>query len=234
MNTQIASSPPHSPLLVRRATRHDLPFVAWCNQEATSPTPGFCYWDALLRATGTSTSAFLQAVFEMDALAWGQVEQFFLVEVEGVPLAGGSGFTMSATDHRPLDLTRLTEVGHRLGWSAATLNTFQAAYEQVWADPLGGTLAPQAPWILECIAVKPQARGRRLTRPLLHALLHEGRRLGHAAAGISVTTGNIAAQRAYEAVGFELYLSYGAAYFGGAFPGTTKYWMNLTPLEDNA
>jgi ribosomal protein S18 acetylase RimI-like enzyme len=224
--------PPTQSVFVRRATRQDLPFVAWCNQEATSPEPGFCYWDALLESTETPTPTFLSAVFELDALAWGTVEQFFLVEEHGVALAGGSGFAMSDIDYRPLDLKRLPAVAQRLNWSASTLNAFLAAYEQVWPDPLEPTLAPQAPWILECIAVKPQARGRRLTRPLLEALLREERRLGHAAAGISVTAGNIPAQRAYEAAGFQMYLSYGAAYFNDAFPGTIKYRMSLDPLED--
>ncbi|THF67709.1 GNAT family N-acetyltransferase [Deinococcus sp. Arct2-2] len=233
MNHSISATRPVQEVLVRRATRQDLPFVAWCNQEATSPEPGFCYWDALLEQTQTPTPAFLETVFEVDALAWGTVEQFFLVEEHGVLLAGGSGFAMSTADYRPLDLARLPAVAQRLGWSPPTLETFQRAYEQVWPDPLEPTLAPQASWILECIAVKPQARGRRLTQPLLQALLREGKRLGHAAAGISVTNGNVPAQRAYEAAGFRMYLSYGAAYFDDAFPGTIKYRRTLDTLEDD-
>lgn len=169
----------------------------------------------------------------MDALAWGTVEQFFLVEERGVLLAGGSGFAMLTADYRPLDLARLPVMAHWLGWSRPTLEAFQTAYEQVWPNPLEPTLAPQAPWILECIAVTPPARGRRLTRPLLQALLLEGRRRGHSAAGISVTSSNEPARRAYEAAGFRAYLSYGAAYFDDAFPGTTKYRRVLATLEDD-
>ncbi len=217
---------------VRPARRNDLAFVAWCNREATSPTPGFCYWDPLLEGTGTPTATFLEAAYALDALAWGKVEDFLLVEAGGVLLAGGSGFTMRETDYRPLDLGRLPEVAERLGWNADTLAAFRADYERVWSDRLDDTLAPQAPWILECIAVVPEARGRRLTVPLLSALLDEGRRRGHTTAGISVTTGNVPAQRAYERAGFGLYIAYGADYFGGAFPGTTKYRVHLDTQEE--
>lgn len=231
MNAQPHAVPSVS---VRRATRSDLDFVAWCNQEATSPEPGFCYWDPLLQGTDTDTPSFLHAVFHEDALAWGTVEDFFLVEEDGTLLAGGSGFEMREDDFRPLDLARLPRVAERLSWQRDTVRAFREAYERVWSDPRDETLAPQAPWILECIAVKPEARGRRLTRPLLHALLCEGKRRGHLTAGISVTTGNVPAQRAYEAAGFELSLAYGVDDFDGAFPGTTKYRLHLDRWEESA
>lgn len=145
MNQAPSVTPLHPDLLVRRATRQDLPFVAWCNQEITSPAPGFCYWDPLLEPTNTPTPAFLEAVFQLDALAWGTVAQFFLVEADGVALADGAGFAMSPTDYRPLDLARLPDVAGRLGWSATTLGAFQSAYEEVWPDPLDETLAPRLP-----------------------------------------------------------------------------------------
>ena len=139
------TSPAAPAVSVRRARRDDLSFVAWCNLEASSPAPGFCYWDPLLEGTGTSTPAFVEAVFGADALAWGRVEELFIVEEEGVPVAGGSGFMVDAHDYRPLHLGRLPVVAQTLEWSEATLETFQARYEQVWPDPLEPTLAPHAP-----------------------------------------------------------------------------------------
>ena len=215
----------------RRATRDDIPFLAWCNQAATSPEPNFCYWDPLVRPTGTSTATFLETLFRHDALAWGRVEEFFILERAGQAIAGASAFTMDADDHRPLRLERLSAVASDLGWSAQTLRDFQTAYEQVWSDPHDPTLAPQAPWIIECVAVTPETRGQGMTRRLFEALFDEGRRLGHEAAGISVTTGNAPAERAYEAIGFELYVEYGSAYFHHAFPGTKKYVFELNSLE---
>lgn len=57
---------------VRQGTRADIPFLAWCNYEATSPAPGFCYWDPLVAETETPTLTFIEAVLAADALAWGR------------------------------------------------------------------------------------------------------------------------------------------------------------------
>lgn len=225
--TRDQTKPHQGALTARRATRNDIPFLAWCNVEATSPEPGFCYWDPLLEATGTPTTRFVEAVLRQGALAWGEVEQFFVLEEGGKPVAGASAFSMRSDDYRPLRLERLADVARDLGWSDDALNAFCTGYERVWSDPKDATLAPHAPWIIECVAVIPEARGRGLTRALFEALFDEGRRLEHARVGISVTTDNLPAQRAYEAIDFQLYVQYGADYFDGAFPGTTKYRLRL-------
>jgi ribosomal protein S18 acetylase RimI-like enzyme len=216
-------------MTVRRATREDIPFLAWCNITATSPAPEFCYWDPLLEQSGTITVDFMRAVFAADALAWGRVEEFFVIEEAGHLIAGASAFAMNPDDYRPFRLERLNAVAETLGWNSETLARFRNAYEQVWSDPQDSSLAPQATWIIECVAVIPEARGRGMVRRLFNTLFEEGRTLGHAHVGISVTTGNLAAQRAYENIGFRLHLQYGADYFNDAFPGTTKYRLSLNP-----
>ncbi|MBL8166099.1 MAG: GNAT family N-acetyltransferase [Anaerolineae bacterium] len=220
---------PHA-LDIRPATRDDIPFLAWCNYEASSPAPGFCYWDALLEGTNTPTMQFIEAVFRADALAWGRAEDFFIAEADGKSVAGASGFAPDARDYRPLRLERLPAVAASLGWTAEMLAQFQHGYERVWSDPLDTTLAPTAPWVIECVAVISEARGRGIARQLLRAILDEGKKRGFASAGISVTAGNAPAQRVYEALGFEMVITYGAAYFDGAFPGTIKYRLQLHPL----
>lgn len=219
----MAASTTDQTMSIRQATRADIPFLAWCNYEASSPAPGFCYWDPLLDGTGTPTLAFLEAVFAADALAWGRCEEFTLIEERGAPIAGASGFVMDDADFRPFRLARLPIVAERLGWGASTLAEFQRRYEQVWSDPRDLTLAPAAPWTIECVAVIPAARGRGVAKTLVQAVVERGKALGHPAAGIAVTLGNTPACRAYEAVGFQPYVTYWAAYFNGAFPGTIKY-----------
>ncbi len=220
-------------ITARQATQADIPFLAWCNVQATSPAPEFCYWDPLLAHTKTSSIAFMEAVFQTNALAWGQVEEFFILEQAGKPIAGASAFTMSNTDYRPLQLECLPAIAQHLSWNQSATVAFQEAYEQVWHDPLDPSLAPHTSWIIECVAVIPEARGRGMTRKLFQALFAEGQKRGHTHVGISVTTGNQAAQRAYEAIGFQLYLQYGAEYFDHAFPGTTKYRMRLKTQGDD-
>ncbi len=212
---------------IRRATRQDLLFVAWCNYESTSPVPGFCYWDPLLEGFGTTTSLFIETVLRVDALAWGKVEDFFVAERDGELVGGASAFVMDIDDYRPFRLSSLPVVAESLGWTQATIDQFIQRYTGVWADAHDPTLAPQAPWIVECMAVLPELRGQSIAKHLLHAILEEGKKLGHSHAGISVTTGNLSAQRAYEAVGFQLHIAYGSEYFNGEFPGTTKYRIKL-------
>jgi ribosomal protein S18 acetylase RimI-like enzyme len=120
-------------------------------------------------------------------------------------------------------------LAQRLGWSDAARARFQQSYEAVWGDPQDPTLAPTAPWTIESVAVTPDARGRGAAKRLLRAVLDRGRALGHDAAGIAVTIGNEPARRVYEGLGFQMYMTYGAAYFGGAFPGTIKYRLGLAP-----
>lgn len=229
MNTSESAPSQHTPIHTRAATRADLAFVAWCNQAATTPADGPCYWDALLGPTGTPTPDFLQAVYALDGLAWGSVEDFILIEQEGYPVAGGAGFEMRPDDYRPLRLDRLDAVADHLGWSAGTRQDFLAVYGQIWPDPHDPTLAPAAPWVLECLAVQPEARGQGLACPLVQALIEAGRRHGHESVAISVTVGNAPATRAYERAGFRVYVSYGAEYFEDEFPGTVKYRLRFSP-----
>ncbi len=214
-------------LVIRRATRDDLGFVAWCNYESSSPYPGFCYWDPLLDGLNTPTMGFIEAVFHADALAFGRVEDFWVVEAEGKRLGGASGFVMDEEDYRPLRLNRMADVAARLGWDAATLTVFLDRYAMVWRDPQDSTLASAASWTIECVAVVPEARGQGIAGKLLQAVLDEGRLRGFSHAAIAVTSGNEAAQRVYERLGFQMYITYGADYFDGQFPGTTKYRYRL-------
>lgn len=177
----------------RRATRTDLSLVAWGNREATSPRPGLCSWTPLLRETDTFTRAFLEAVLPDDALAWGKI---VVIEQVNAPLAGGTGVAMRSEDDRPLDLDRLPR-------------SFRAAYERAWPDSHDPTFAPQGPWILEGVAVPPEARACRLARPWLRTSLNEG-------------------------VGFRVFLAYGADFSEDAFPGATTCRAHLDRLEDLA
>ena len=92
-------------------------------------------------------------------------------------------------------------------------------------------LTPQATWIIETVAVLPEARGRGLGKVLIKALLEEGRSQKHSYAGILVIHGNDAARRTYESVGFKPYQTFHADYFLDQFnieyPGVTKFRLCL-------
>ncbi|MCU0494805.1 MAG: GNAT family N-acetyltransferase [Chloroflexaceae bacterium] len=171
--------------------------------------------------------AFLKAMFQTDAFAWGRCEDFFVIEEAGKLIAGASGFSMDKQDFRPLRAAHFSAMATVLGWDESARAQFWQRYEGVWSDPQDSSLAPPASWIIECVAVVPEKRGQGIAKTLLQALLAEGKRQGHTHAGISVTIGNEPAQKVYESLGFQMYMTYGAEYFDGAFPGTIKYRMRL-------
>jgi len=219
-------------LNVRRGTPADIPFIAWCNYEASSPAPGFCYWDPLLEGLNTPTIKFIEAMFHAKALAWGDPHDFFIAELDGEPVGGASGFEMNPDDYRPLRDAQIPEIAKRLGWDDQTLASFRERYQEIWRDPTDVSIAPAAPWTIECVATKPDFRGKGIAGQILHAILVEGKGQGYKNAGISVTMGNEPAQHVYEKLGFQHYMSYGSEYFDGQFPGTIKYRMGLDNLSD--
>jgi GNAT superfamily N-acetyltransferase len=221
------TAPITTALQFRQATRDDIPFIAWCNYEATSPEPNFCYWDPILEGFNTDTMAFIQAVFHADALAWGRAEQFFVAEKDGELVGGASGFVINENDYRPLRLDRLPTVATSLGWSEDTLQEFIRRYEEVWRDPHDVSLAPSAPFVIECVAIKPHVRGQGIAKHLLNHICDHAKAEGHTHAAIAVTMGNEPAMRVYEGIGFKHYITYWAEYFEGYFPGTVKYRRGL-------
>lgn len=178
--------------------------------------------------SGTDTGAFLEALYRTDACTWGTVADAFILEENGTPVAGASGYVPTADDYRILNSSRLTDLASALNWSAATAELFWQQYEAVWGTELQNmALKPQASWMIEFVAVMPEARGRGLVKGLLNAVLEAGRQQGHSHAGIMVVNGNDWAQRAYEALGFKPYVSFAADYFDDRFSGLTRLRMRL-------
>mgnify|MGYP000591931908 CR=1 FL=1 len=127
-----------------------------------------------------------------------------LLEEGAKPVAGASAFEMNPHDYRPLSLERLPAVALDLGWSEEVLSRFLVGYAQVWSNPHDPTLAPQALWIIECVAVVPEARGRGLSKAMLHHLIGVARSDG--CIRLSLETGIqstfIAARALYARAGF--------------------------------
>jgi ribosomal protein S18 acetylase RimI-like enzyme len=227
---------PPSPdqLKIRSASHADIPFLARIHYEATLPPSDQCFWDELLVGTNTTSLSFIEAMLQADASNWGNVGDCFVLEEwgseeQGNPVAAAAGYRPYAEDYRILDLSRLDGIAHRLGWSNMVTQQFHQRYQQMFDnDPQPIFFMPQADWMIEFVAVLPEARGRGLAKVLLRAILEEGRSRGHTHAGIAVINGNEIARRTYESLGFRPYQSYYAEYFEGTFPGITKFRMALS------
>lgn len=210
-------------IAVRSATRDDIALLARLDHEASLPPFERPFWDDLLEGTGTAPLDFLEAMFAVGGSNWGAIEDFLILEVDGAPAAGCAVYlaTGDAARGHPLNLARLPAIAEWLAWPRATRDAFEAAYRALWAeDPI--FYAPQAPAIVETVAVLPEHRGRGLGDRLMVEAKARARGLGVDAVGIMVVHGNDAAARLY-AKHFEPWATFHPAYFGGAVPGLTKF-----------
>lgn len=216
----------------RKATIADIPFLARIEYEASLPPLDHCFWEDMLAGTGTTALQFIEAELKTDASNWGHVQDFIVLEEQGRPVAAAAGYTPNWEDYSPLRLSHLDAIAQDLGWSATTVSMFRDRYLELFAGDLRPFfLTPQAPWIIENVAVLPEARGRGLGKILLKAVLEEGRSQRHSHAGIMVINGNDRARHTYEAVGFKPYQTFYADYFldqfNIEFPGVTKFGLCL-------
>ncbi|WAL62224.1 GNAT family N-acetyltransferase [Thermocoleostomius sinensis] len=220
-------------LKTRKATTADIPFLARIDYEVSLPPLNRCFWEDLLQGTGIRAMQFIEAVLRADASNWGGVTDFVVLEEQGNPVAAAAGYIPNLEDYCPFRLSSLNKVAQELNWSEEITTTFRDRYLQLWGGDLRPFfLTPQAPWIIENVAVLPEARGRGLGKVLLKALLEEGRSQQHSHAGIMIINGNEVARRTYEAIGFKPYQTFHAAYFSeqfnSDFPGVTKFGLRLT------
>ena len=224
-------------LTTRQATIADIPFLARIEYEASLPPLNHCFWEDLLAGIGTTALAFIEAKLKADASNWGGVEDFWVVEEDGKPMAAAAGYVPSEQENYcPLRLSRLEAMAEILNWSKATTEMFRDRYLELWGNDLRPDfLTPQASWIIENVAVLPEARGRGLGKALLNALLQEGKSQQHSHAGIMVINGNDVAQHTYESIGFKPYQTFYSHYFSDhadmEFPGVTKFGLRFSKMS---
>ena len=150
-------------LHTRPATTADIPFLARIEYEASLPPLNQCFWEELLQGTGTPTLLFIAAKLKAAASNWGNVADFLVLSEQGQPVAAAAGYVPNPDDYCPLRLSRLAAIANELNWSPATAAAFRDRYLELWGGDLRPDfLTPQAPWIIENVAVLPEARGREL------------------------------------------------------------------------
>ena len=223
-------------LNTRPATTADIPFLARIEYEASLPPLNQCFWEELLQGTGTSALPFIAAKLKAAASNWGNVSDFLVLSEQDQPVAAAAGYVPNPDDYCPLRLSRLGAIADELHWSPATAAAFRDRYLELWGGDLRPDfLTPQAPWIIENVAVLPEARGRGLGKALLNALLQEGKSQQHSHAGIMVINGNDAARHTYESIGFKPYQTFYSHYFSDQvdmeFPGITKFGLRFSKMS---
>jgi ribosomal protein S18 acetylase RimI-like enzyme len=221
-------------LSTRKAAIADIPNLAQIIYEASLPPTNHCYWEDILVGTNTSALIFLEATLRTDTYNWGCVSDFIVLEEQGKFVAAAAGYVPNPENYCPLQLDNLDKIAAELHWNKEVTNLFHEQYLQYWgSNEQPDFLTPQAPWIIENVAVMPNARGRGLGKVLLKALLEEGRSQQYSHAGIMIINGNDVARRTYESIGFKPYKTFHAEYFISnfnlEFSGVTKFIYYLIP-----
>lgn len=218
-------------ICIRAATADDIPFLANNIHEACLQPLGHCMFDDLVDGLGVDGIGLLQGVLRAGASNWGLAEDAHILEEGGVPTASAFGYVPDPEACMPFNLGRLPELAQELGWTPEQAQTFRARFEEMFPpEEAQSVMKPQADFIIEFVAVIPEARGRGLIKILLQSILAQARTAGHSSAGIMIINGNDRAAHAYEALGFKPYCAYFEEFFAGVtpgFPGLTRYRLRF-------
>ena len=147
-------------LTIRSANATDVSFLAHVVYEASLPPENHSFWDDLLQGSSTGAEEFIAAMLKTRATYWSQIDDFMIVEREGHSVAAASIYAAPEEDYRPIRLDQMNQIAQELGWSSQTETAFCDRYHQLFGnDPKPLFFKPQAPWILEYVAVIAEARG---------------------------------------------------------------------------
>lgn len=187
--------------MIREARPHDADFLAAvCLAAARSHVP-VSFWDLLIPDGGDAPiEAFLSRLLVTPERSWWHYAHFIVSEVDGLPAAGLSGFTVSDPEVRGPEVTLLDAI-HAQGWTEAQVKN---ALTRVGPFLTCNTPPDPEAWIVENVATRGTHRRQGHIARLLPEILERGRRRGHTRAQLTLMIGNTSAQHAYERVGFRI------------------------------
>jgi translation initiation factor 4G len=188
-------------LVIRPATRDDLPFLAWVQQEASRSHLPFGFWDLAFPGPDAYRLSLIERVCGAEARSFCHWSGFLVAEADGEPAAAlcAYGEASAATGER--FLAALGAATREEGWDESRL---QAMFGRLAPFLTCASEQPDDAWIVEWVATRPEHRGKGLVRALLPAVVEAGRQRGRTKFQIGVLIGNTPAQRAYEGAGFRV------------------------------
>jgi ribosomal protein S18 acetylase RimI-like enzyme len=212
-------------LTIREGTADDAELLAWTQVEASRSNTPLGFWDLVFPGTDCDRLPLVAEIATTPREHFAHVSGFLVAEVDGKPLGALSGYA-----------PKLKKLGHFVGAMNAVLE--RRGWSEAHRKLIGFRVAPamacfsDAPddrWIVEWVALRPEARGKGIAAELLHAILARGRTAGFRKAQITYLIGNTPAQRAYERAGFAFVDEKRDPQFEAIFgaPGTVRMWMDL-------
>jgi ribosomal protein S18 acetylase RimI-like enzyme len=211
---------------VRVARPADAPLLAETVLLASRSHVQVGAWDLCFPGTDAERLAILRDLVTALPASFFHHSVSLVAEDDGVPAAA-----LCAVAPRELgqfDPTpTMTYVLRARGWTREALAAMNARIA-----PFETCLFPAPPerLIVENVATLPAHRRRGCVRALLDAALARGRAAGCREAQLSIFIDNLAAQRAYEAVGFRVVEEKRSAAFAAAIPGCAGLACMIAPL----
>ena len=213
------------PVTIREATAADAGLIAWVQVEASRSGRDVGLWDLMLPGPDAPRFHLMEQLVRSPRESFVHFGGFLVAEIDGVPVGALSGYAPAQK-----------KLGHFVG----VLYDVLAANE--WSEPhrkLVGVRAtpfsvcmpdtPEDRWVVEWVALKPEARGRGVAAALLDAILARGRSAGFSKAQIAVLIGNTPAERCYVRAGFRVVDDKRDATFESLIgsPGVARMWRDL-------
>lgn len=210
----------------RQAAPDDAAFVAWIMLAAGRSHLIRGFWDQYVDGDEEACLSFLMLVALTRSPHPFHHSIFVIAEEDGRPVAGLSGYD-PATLGIEKYLESLPEVFEKVGWSG---EEEAMAFNRI--IPFLTCIPEDAPgaWIVESVAVLPEARGRGLAGRLLNEIVRKGRQGGYRRSQISYLIGNDPARKAYEKCGFRSAGEKRDTSFEATFgsPGIARMLMDLS------
>jgi ribosomal protein S18 acetylase RimI-like enzyme len=185
-------------LTLRDATPSDAPLIAWVQVEAARSGTPLGFWDLALPGPDEPRLALIAEIATSTRAHFGHWSGFLVAELDGTPIGALSGYApgVKKIGHFAGAVEQTLE---RRGWSEAHRRLLWLRVrpcEACFSD------TPEDRWVVEWVALRPEARGKGVAVRLLREILDRGRAAAFAKAQISYLVGNTPAQRPYERVGF--------------------------------
>jgi len=212
-------------LTIREATPDDADLIAWVQVEAARSGAALGFWDLALPGPDEPRLRLISDIARSTKQHFAHVSGFLVAELDGEPLGALSGYAPGVKKVGHF-VGALNAVLEQQGWSEAHCRLFGL---RIAPALLCFSETPEDRWIVEWVALRPQARGKGVAAKLLRAVLERGRAEGFAHAQITYLIGNTRAERAYERAGFSKVDEKRDPQFEAIFgaPGTARMWIDL-------
>ena len=185
--------------VVRAARPDDAGLLAWAILVAGRAHLSRGWYDIALGLPETGCLEALRRLVLTRTPSWWRYDNFLVAEASGLP--AGALCCFSSVDGWDGSQAAVEEALAPLGWGPEALAAIWTRGAYVFTCALQ---SQGAVWVIENVAVRPEARGQGVAGRLLDAACEAGRSRGFQTAQLSYVIGNHAAERAYAKAGFQL------------------------------